>query len=165
MNSLEYIYSELGENICLYPFLGAFYQTNNVIPKHQDAEPNTIRPCSIIQYENLSDWNVENRSLVQSRNNTHWKQLRQDFVDGKFHQIKSCAGCSYNERAGATSPRLMNNKFYSEFVKADIVQAVKNIIHNNNEVKEIYTLDYYPSNYCNFSCIMCSGGEIGRAHV
>lgn len=162
MNSLEHIYQELGEHICLYPFFGAFYQTNDVVNPNTIV-PNTVRPCSVIRYDKLSDWNVENENITETRNNQRWRQLRQDFLDGKFHSIPDCQGCASNECAGATSPRVMNNQFYSQFLNFDIVDAVRNQI--DNKCKDIITLDYYPSNYCNFSCIMCAGGASSQRHT
>ena len=136
MNSIENIYQELGENICLYPFFGAFYQTNNVVPTAVESMPNSVRPCSIVMADDRHKWDIVNASVHNSRNTPAWKQMRQDFVDNKFHEIYDCRSCSYNEQSGTTSPRQQNNKFLAQFV----------------------TLDYYPSNYCNYSCIMCAGG-------
>lgn len=158
MNNLDHIYQELGEHVCLYPFFGAFYQTNNVIPIKQKGAPNSVRPCSIVMSPDMSKWNIDNQSIHDTRNNSAWKQMRQDFVDDKFHNIPDCQSCSNNERAGATSPRQQNNSFLANFLKFDIVSEVKQIIANDNRVDDIYTMDYYPSNYCNYSCIMCAGG-------
>jgi MoaA/NifB/PqqE/SkfB family radical SAM enzyme len=158
INKLEHIYNELGEKICLYPFFGAFYQTNNVVPTSVDSMPNSVRPCSIVISDNRNKWDVINGSVVESRNSENWRTIRQAMLNGQLDQISDCNSCSRNEQAGATSPRQMNNKFYSEFLSVDIVKEVQEIIANDNTVKDILTLDYYPSNYCNYSCIMCAGG-------
>jgi MoaA/NifB/PqqE/SkfB family radical SAM enzyme len=158
INQLDHIYNELGEKICLYPFFGAFYQTNNVVPTSVDSLPNSVRPCSIVMSNNRNKWDVINNSVVDSRNSENWRSIRQAMIDGQLEQISDCASCSRNEQAGATSPRQMNNKFYSEFLSVDIVKEVQEIVSNNNTVKDILTLDYYPSNYCNYSCVMCAGG-------
>lgn len=158
MNDLEHIYRQLGKNICLYPFFGAFYQTNNVIPIQQANSPNSVRPCSIVMSNDMEKWNITNESIHESRNNSAWKKMRQDFIDGKFHSIPDCQSCISNELSGATSPRQQNNHFLSTFLNFDIVSEVNKIIENNNTVDDIYTMDYYPSNYCNYSCIMCAGG-------
>lgn len=165
MNDLNEIYQELGEHICLYPFFGAFYQTNNVIPIHMEKMPNSVRPCSIVMSDDREKWDITSGSIQQARNNEIWKKMRQDFIDGRFHEIHDCRSCSYNEKSGTTSPRQMNNKFYSEFLSFDIVKEVKSILANNNQVQDIITLDYYPSNYCNYSCIMCAGGASSQRQV
>ena len=153
VNTLEHLYAELGEHICLYPFFGAFYQTNNVIPINQDAKPNSVRPCSIVMAEDWTKWDIQpGDTITSTRNNAHWQDMRQRFLNGEFHDIFDCRSCSYNERSGTTSPRMMNNKFYTEFLSIDIVNEVQQIVANNNQVKDIITLDYYPS-------------KIGRAHV
>ena len=164
MNDLNHIYQELGENICLYPFFGAFYQTNNVIPKSQAGKPNSVRPCSIVMSADMSQWDIADNSVHNGRNTAAWQQMRQDFVNNKFHTIHDCRSCSSNEQMGATSPRQQNNKFLAQFAQFDIVSEVKKIMESNR-VEDILTLDYYPSNYCNYSCIMCAGGASSQRQV
>lgn len=163
-NNLDHIYQELGKDICLYPFFGAFYQTNNVIPVAQVSKPNSVRPCSIVMAEDWTKWDIPNDNIHQARNSPGWQQMRQDFVDGRFHEIFDCRSCSYNEKSGTTSPRQANNKFLAQFLDIDIVSEVKNIMVDN-QVNDIITLDYYPSNYCNYSCIMCAGGASSQRQV
>lgn len=158
MNDLNHIYNELGNDICLYPFFGAFYQTNNVIPINQESKPNSVRPCSIVMANDWSKWDIQDSSIVNGRNSLAWKRMREDFLAGRFHKIYDCRSCSYNEKSGTTSPRQQNNKFLAQFLNVDIVQEVQNILANDNQVHDILTLDYYPSNYCNYSCVMCAGG-------
>lgn len=158
MNDLNHIYQELGEHICLYPFFGAFYQTNNVIPTDQAGQPNSVRPCSIVMSNDWRKWDIKDASVVNGRNTAEWKQMREDFLNGKFHDIYDCRSCSYNECSGTTSPRQQNNKFLAQFLNVDIVEEVRAIMANDNCVHDVLTLDYYPSNYCNYSCVMCAGG-------
>lgn len=165
MDKLNHIYQELGENICLYPFFGAFYQTNNVIPIAQAGKPNSVRPCSIVMADDWTKWDITNGSVVQGRNSPAWQQMREDFLAGRFHEIHDCRSCSYNERSGTTSPRQQNNKFLAQFLDADIVQEVRRIMADGNQVRDVLTLDYYPSNYCNYSCVMCAGGASSQRHT
>jgi MoaA/NifB/PqqE/SkfB family radical SAM enzyme len=158
MSQLDRIYQDLGEHICLYPFFGAFYQTNNVIPIAQTTSLNSVRPCSIVMSTDMHKWDITNQSIHESRNNAAWKTMREDFLQDKFYAIPDCQSCSSNERSGATSPRQQNNSFLANFLDFDIVSEVNKIMANDNTVDDIYTMDYYPSNYCNYSCIMCAGG-------
>jgi hypothetical protein len=158
MNQLDRIYQELGEHICLYPFFGAFYQTNNVIPVAQATSLNSVRPCSIVMSTDMHKWDIIDQSIHESRNTPAWKKMREDFLQNKFHKIADCQSCSSNERSGATSPRQQNNHFMANFLNFDIAAEVKRIMAHDNTVDDIYTMDYYPSNYCNYSCIMCAGG-------
>jgi len=157
-NSLDRIYRELGPDICLYPFFGAFYQTNNVIPKSESSMPNSVRPCSIVRAAERDKWDIVDNSISDARNSDAWKQMRADFLSGRFHDIHDCRDCSYNEKSGTTSPRQMNNKFFSEKFQIDIVDEVRKIQDNDLAVQDIIALDYYPSNYCNYQCVMCAGG-------
>ena len=164
-NSLERLYQELGPDICLYPFFGAFYQTNHVIPEEWEGLANTIRPCSIVEGDIRAKWLIREGSLKDARNSPAWREMRRDFAEGRFHSIPDCRSCSYNEKSGTTSPRQMNNKFYTEFLDFDLVAATKQIIANDYQVDDIITLDYYPSNYCNYSCVMCAGGASTQRQV
>ena len=158
MNNLDNIYKELGDKICLYPFFGAFYQTNNVVPTDQLSMPNSVRPCSIVESPDRHKWDITQETITESRNSPAWINMRKKFIKGEFNDIEDCASCIYNERVGVTSPRQQNNKFWSEKLNLDIVAEVKNIVNDDYHVKDIITLDYYPSNYCNYSCVMCAGG-------
>ena len=159
---LEEIYQELGSGMCLYPFFGAFYQTNNVIPRDEQGMPNSVRPCSIVMAEDRHKWNITTNSIRDARNSPAWRQIRRDFVEGRFHEIHDCRSCSYNERSGTTSPRQQNNRFFVDQLGIDLVKEVREIIARDYEVSDILALDYYPSNYCNFSCVMCAGGASSK---
>lgn len=165
MNTVEKLYEEFGYNICLCPFFGAFYQTNNVVPIGVESEPNSVRPCSLVLHDDRNHWDVKENSITKSRNSTAWRQMRQDFLDGNFNQIADCKICRDNEQLGATSPRMMNNKFLCEQLSTDVNATLRKIIKNNLMVSDIITLDYYPSNYCNYSCVMCSGGASSQRQV
>lgn len=158
MNDLTTLYKELGEHICLYPFFGAFYQTNNVVQPGQEGRLNSVRPCSIVSANDMTKWDIRSNSIRNARNGPAWKEMRQRFLDGEFYSIADCRDCSFNEKSGTTSPRQMNNKFYTEFLSFDIVDEVRKIVSNDNRVDDIIALDYYPSNYCNYQCVMCAGG-------
>lgn len=165
MNSLENLYQEFGDNICLCPFFGAFYQTNNVVSIDVESQPNSVRPCSLVMYDDRNHWDVKENSITKSRNSDAWRQMRQDFLDNKFNEIASCKVCRDNEQSGATSPRMMNNKFLCEQLNTNINKAMHKIVKNDLMVSDIITLDYYPSNYCNYSCVMCSGGASSQRQV
>ena len=165
MNNLDTLYQELGSDICLCPFLGAFYQTNNVIPNTVPDMPNSVRPCSIVMSDNQHKWDITNNNVTDARNTDTWKNMRKEFIQGNFHKISDCRVCSHNEQVGATSPRQQNNQFLGNFLTIDIVDHIKTIIANDYIVNDIVTLDYYPSNYCNYSCIMCAGGASSKRQI
>lgn len=164
-NSLNKLYAEFGDNICLYPFFGAFYQTNNVMSKDEAGWPNSVRPCSLVQNNDPHAWDIVDGSIHNGRNTALWKEMRTRMLNGEFHKIHDCRSCSYNEKTGATSPRVQNNKFLVDALSVDINEEIHKIINNNNTVDDIITLDYYPSNYCNYACIMCAGGASSKRHT
>ena len=116
MNNLDTLYQELGSDICLCPFLGAFYQTNNVIPNTVPDMPNSVRPCSIVMSDNQHKWDITNNNVTDARNTDTWKNMRKEFIQGNFHKISDCRVCSHNEQVGATSPRQQNNQFLGNFL-------------------------------------------------
>lgn len=157
MNDINQIYQKFGKNICLSPFIGAFYQSNDQIPQSQSYVPDsTVRPCCVIN--DYQKWKVLDNNIENSRNSTIWKSLRQGFLDGRMNEMKDCSQCILNEKTGASSTRIESNRFFAEHLNIDIIKEIDNIVANNNEVVDIKALDYYPSNYCNYSCVMCTGG-------
>lgn len=155
-NKLETIYQELGDQICLYPFFNGFYQTNHLTTG--DSVHNTVRPCSVyLDRSQPQAWNV-NTTITESRNSQHWRDIRRAFIEKSAAAVPGCSACSFNQKHGAPTARENNNNLYSLFLSVDIVDEVHKIISNDYCSDTAYSLDYYPSNYCNYSCIMCAGG-------
>jgi hypothetical protein len=158
MNDIDKIYATFGKNFCLSPFLSAFYQTNQVVSNNKPSL-NTVVPCCAIQWKghpNAS--NIVNNSLKSSINTNIWKDLRKKFVEGQFQKINECQNCITAERLGGSSVRIGANMYFAGSLDTDIIVAVQKIINNDYYVDDILSLDWFPSNYCNFSCVMCSGG-------
>ena len=155
-NNLENIYKELGKDICLFPFFGGFYAPHSM----SSGQHNTIRPCSLIKGDD--NWRVIDSSLLQTRNTQIWKKLRKNFIEKSCHDNADCLTCSSAEQAGGNSPRILNNQFYAEHLSIDVVKEIKHIIENEYQVDDLISLDFFPSNYCNYECIMCSGGASSR---
>lgn len=157
-NSVEKIYATFGDDFCLCPFLGVFYQTNRVVPQdHSDTVYNTARPCSVVDFP-ATACDITQGSIVEALNSPDWIRLRRDFLDGKFRDIPDCKNCSDAERLGARSSRMGANQHFVHHAHGDLVDQVNQIINNDLTVNGVVSLDYYPSNYCNYSCIMCAGG-------
>jgi MoaA/NifB/PqqE/SkfB family radical SAM enzyme len=157
MNNLKKIYEKFGENFCLAPFLEGFYQTNGA------TQQNSIRPCSLITFGDGKEWDITGNSILESRNNQSWKDLRKIMLtDSGFNDAISCKTCIDSEKCGTKSPRQAANEFFIEFLNVDIIEEVEKIINNNLESNAIFSLDYFPSNYCNYSCIMCAGGASSK---
>lgn len=143
-NNLENIYKELGEQICLFPYMAAFYG---------QTLPESVSPCSLSTFNSP----VINNDLIQSLNQPGWIDMRKHFSVKSCHENKHCATCSQAELAGGDSPRQLNNRYFAEHIKTDIVSFVNQIKSNNYRIEKILSLDYAPSNYCNFECVMCRG--------
>ena len=166
MNDIEKIYEEFGKDICLFPFLAGFYQTNNVVDRSVDTAPNTVRPCSLIRWEGNNPWEIIGTDGIhESRNSDAWKQLRQAFLDGKFQELDCCQTCIQSEKYTGSSPRVNNNDFFVEFLDIDIAQHVREIINNDLESDKVFLLEYFPSNYCNYECVMCGEGPSSKRYT
>jgi MoaA/NifB/PqqE/SkfB family radical SAM enzyme len=146
MNNLDTVYQELGSNICLAPFLAGWYSTA--------SEINVLRPCSVT----CGNWNIEGHNISEGLNSDKWVNLRKAFVHNSCHDIKSCITCSRSEKNNSVSFRQQINKAYVEMLPINIVDTVKEIVNNDYIVEQIYVLEYFPSNYCTYECIMCNGG-------
>ena len=163
MNDINDIYKEFGKDFCLCPFLGAFYQTNKIKntaqPDTNQESINDIRPCSLVDYpQGPSQWNVEKNDLQSTRNNANWIRLRQAFANRQYKEIPECRLCWSAESTGAKPGRLGSNLHFAQHSNIDIIAEVKRIISNDCLVDKLNSLDYFPSNYCNYACVMCSAG-------
>jgi hypothetical protein len=145
MNSLDKIYDEFGSNVCLFPFLAGFYGV---------ANNHSLTPCSLINGE---EWAIEDQSILTSANTERWRGLRHNFIEGSCHTSAHCKNCSNAEANGGDSARKLNNQYFAEHLQLDIASELTTIINNDYKIDRIVSLDFFPSNYCNYSCIMCSG--------
>jgi MoaA/NifB/PqqE/SkfB family radical SAM enzyme len=156
MNNVDDIYSKFGENFCICPFLGGFYQSHHVTNSQSPSKPSTIVPCCMIAPKN--EFNLVDNNILASINQPVWKTIRQKFIEGKHREIPQCKICHDNEDLGVSSTRIGANLHYIHHCETDIIEEVETIVKNNYTVDKILSLDWYPSNYCNYSCIMCVGG-------
>ena len=155
------LYEKYGKKMCLAPFLNSFYSTNHVVDEGKTAT-NQLKPCTVIKSQG---WDIQNSSILETRNNETWRQIRQDMLDGKMDQIDGCKACSHAERIGASSARQLNNDYLFEHLDVDILGELKKIINNGLVSDSVYALDYMPSNYCNYACVMCSPGASSQRLV
>ena len=163
MNNIDTIYKELGPQVCLYPFFNGFYQTNHV--DWTTEAKNSIRPCSVIlDRTEMQPWDIDT-NIQDARNSPRWIALRRAFIEGTVEDAVGCQACAFNDRTGAVSARKMNNQFYADFLSIDIVKEVKEIVANDYKTDKLLTVDYYPSNYCNYECVMCAGGASSKRHT
>lgn len=154
------LYDQYGQNMCLAPFVNSFYSTCGVVGTGQTVT-NFVRPCSVIQAGD--QWNVENASITNTRNNKIWKDIRQNFLDGIMPEV--CGTCINAERVGASSPRQLNNEYLFEHLDIDIMTEMQRIIDSGLTADTVHALDYMPSNYCNLACIMCYAGASSQRYV
>lgn len=154
------LYAEYGDRMCLAPFVNSFYSTCGVVAPDQTVI-NHVRPCSIIQAG--PHWDIQNNSIADSRNTKVWRDLRQSFLEGRLTDV--CGTCINAERAGASSPRQLNNEYLFEHLDIDIMSAVEQIVNNDLTANSVYALDYMPSNFCNYACVMCYSGASSQRYT
>ena len=154
------LYETYGDRMCLAPFVNSFYSTCGVVDPDQTVS-NFVRPCSIIQAG--PEWNVQDSNITTTRNTQVWKDLRQTFLDGKMPM--SCGTCINAERVGASSPRQLNNEYLFEHLDVDIMSEVQHIIDAGLTADKVYAIDYMPSNYCNYACVMCYSGASSQRYT
>jgi sulfatase maturation enzyme AslB (radical SAM superfamily) len=154
------LYATYGDKMCLAPFVNSFYSTCGVVNPDQLVN-NFVRPCSIIQTD--ARWDVQNSNITQTRNTPIWKDIRQQFLDGCMPDV--CSTCNNAERAGSSSPRQLNNEYLFEHLDIDIMSEIQRILDSDLTADKVYTLDYMPSNYCNYACVMCYPGASSQRHT
>jgi MoaA/NifB/PqqE/SkfB family radical SAM enzyme len=159
-SDVKKLYEKYGDKICLAPFLNNFYISGGVVNKGQ-TYTNQLKPCSVIKDargEERYSWKIKNSSIFETRNSPEWIELRRAFLDGKFHDIEECRSCSQAEKLEASSSRKLNNEYLFEHLEIDIIAEMEKIVANGLVADTIHALDYMPSNYCNYACVMCAGG-------
>jgi sulfatase maturation enzyme AslB (radical SAM superfamily) len=157
---VKQLYETYGDRMCLAPFVNSFYSTCGVVSPDQTVV-NHVRPCSVIRAG--PQWDIQNNTISQSRNTEIWRDLRQSFLDGQLTDM--CSTCINAERAGANSPRQLNNEYLFEHLDVDIMSTVQQIVDNKLIADSVYALDYMPSNYCNYACIMCYSGASSQRYT
>jgi hypothetical protein len=159
MNDINDIYEKFGEKFCICPFLGGFYQSHHVLNPRESAAPSTIVPCSLTWWNRDSgDFNIVNNNIRDTINQPVWREMRRAFANGEYESIPQCRICQDTERAGGDPARKGANLHYAHHCTTDLVTEIQKIIDNDYCVDDLLSLDWYPSNYCNYSCVMCSGG-------
>lgn len=157
-STVEQIHQRFGSEFCVCPFLGAFYQSHRVVG-HVSKDTSTIVPCSVFDWDGRSDTHdVINDSILDSVNTPVWRKVRQQFTEGDYWNISQCRTCHDAERMGGNAPRIGALKHYVQHYHGDIIADIEQIIAQDYKTHKIVSLDWYPSNYCNFSCVMCAGG-------
>jgi len=154
------LYETYGDQMCLAPFVNSFYSTCGVVAPDQTVV-NHVRPCSIIQAG--PQWDMQNNNITESRNAQVWKDLRQSFLNGQLTDV--CRTCINAERAGASSPRQLNNEYLFEHLEIDILAEVQRIVDAELIANKVYAIDYMPSNYCNYACVMCYSGASSQRYT
>lgn len=158
-NRIEDVYAKFGKDFCICPFLGGFYQSHRVVPKDQSVSVSTITPCSLTYWQHDTEFNVIDNSIEKSINSETWKKMRRAFVAGKYHEIPQCKICQDTERVGGQAARFgANQHFATNCHSVDLVAEIQQVIDNDYTASKLLSLDWFPSNYCNFSCVMCAGG-------
>ncbi len=165
MNDLDKIYEKYGKGICLFPFIGSFYRTvdTQVIGDNKQI-PNSIQPCSLARWDGQENpWEIEpGTTIADARNSDHYKYVRQKFLAGEWNDLPGCFTCQEAEKFSQSSPRINNNQFFAENIEENIIDLMDEIIENNYESHKLKSMEYFPSNYCNYECTMCRGGASSK---
>jgi hypothetical protein len=159
-SDVETLYATYGDRMCLAPFINSFYSTCGIVKPDQTVV-NHVRPCSIIRPSD--QWDIQNSNITDTRNNSVWRNIRQSFLNGEMPA--DCKTCIDAERVGASSPRQLNNEYLFEHLDVDIMAEVQRVIDAGLTAASVYALDYMPSNYCNYACVMCEGGASSKRFV
>lgn len=158
-NNIVDVYKKFGDKFCICPFLGGFYQSHRVVNKNQSQAISTITPCSVTSWTHDHEFDMVDNSIEKTINKPVWQMMRRAFAKGEYQSIPQCKTCHDAERAGAHVPRHgANLHFSTNCHEADLLAEIQAVIDNDFYTNKLLSLDWFPSNYCNFSCVMCAGG-------
>lgn len=146
---LKKVYEEFGDQICLYSYLGAYYDGKN------------IYPCTEI-IDKTHEWKVSWNIKETFQNSQTWIDLRKHYSKSSCHENEWCKVCSINEKNNFRSSRQAGNQLFTEIFPAELISTIKKIIANDFRSPNIIYFHWFPSNYCNYECIMCSGAASSK---
>ena len=92
--------------------------------------------------ENNQEFNLKTNSLDDAWNSEYYRNLRQQFLDGK--KPEGCNRCWQEEASGKTSKRVRDNARFKHHITEDIIKDPK-----------IKYLDLKLGNICNLKCRIC----------
>lgn len=105
-----------------------------------------VKPCCMYNTnminENKQEFNLKTDTLDTAWNSEYYRNLRQEFLDGK--KPKGCSRCWKEEDSGKTSKRIRDNARFKHHITQDII--------NNPQIKY---LDLKLGNICNLKCRIC----------
>ena len=105
-----------------------------------------VKPCCMyntnMNNENKQEFNLKTDTLDTAWNSEYYRNLRQEFLDGK--KPKGCSRCWKEEDSGKTSKRIRDNARFKHHITQDII--------NNPQIKY---LDLKLGNICNLKCRIC----------
>lgn len=151
---LNLIYKEFGDNICLFPFLSMLLVTWSNTNKVYSLSPCTVGSQKFFENDLTSETDA---SAIDTYNRQEFLDFRDTHFKGKGLEHPYCAVCKNHELNNAISSRKANNYHFANLFGKEIIDALNRIKDNGNKVSlnDLFTLDYMPSSYCNFACIMC----------
>lgn len=160
-DTLEQVYKNFGENICLFPFLSVL-----LVTWATDKKTFSIAPCTVGSESELQNAGINDAgsSIIDSYNKQEFLNFRQAHFDGKGLDHPYCKTCKNNESNNAMSARKSNNRHLVDLVGPRVLDILQRIKQNENRIHidDIVTSEYMPSNYCNFACLMCFPGASSK---
>jgi len=136
------------DKMCLYPFTHLF------MTQLQTDSEYRLNCCSV---NNLDEMHC-NGSMIGNYNSEYFRELRKEHYEGRGLEHPHCKVCKEAEDRTGTSARISNNKHFAKQFDVDFETTIENIRLRdfNVLVNDILSMEYMPSNYCNYACIMCS---------
>lgn len=138
----------MDDKLCLYPFTHLF------MTQLQTDSEYRLNCCSV----NNNDEMHCNGSLIENYNSDYFRELRKAHYEGRGLDHPHCRVCKQSEMRTGTSARISNNKHFAKQLDFDFEQSIENMRQRdfNILIEDILSMEYMPSNYCNYACIMCS---------
>lgn len=138
----------MDDKLCLYPFSHVF-----VTQLKTDSEYR-LNCCSV---NNLDEMH-SNGSILENYNSEYFRNLRAEHIAGRGLEHPHCRVCRESEERTGNSPRIANNRHLSKQLGKDFDKLIEKIRVQDLRLMldDITSMEYMPSNYCNYACIMCS---------
>jgi MoaA/NifB/PqqE/SkfB family radical SAM enzyme len=137
---------KFGKTFCVMPFLNMFTKTFSDSQKQKK-----LRPCCAFNEVITLD-----EDYLTAFNDQRFKVLRFNLLNNV--KDKGCSQCWRDEKINAESLREKTLKSFLVNYDIEIEKIITEIQQQNYEVDQILSFEFFPSNFCNFQCVMCNSG-------
>jgi len=135
---------KFGKTFCVMPFFNMFTTTFSA-----NQAQKSLQPCCAFDELITLD-----KDYLTAFNDQRLKVLRSNLLNNI--KDKGCSQCWREEEINTESLREKTLKSFLVNYDIEIEKIITEIQQQNYEADQILSFEFFPSNFCNFQCVMCN---------